>query len=201
MENPKTVIENSYQPGHFVVVTDNVNLLYPSTLWDGINYHGEAAIEDAREKSAYQVSRMSILGDNLGFGIFQRRGMAAYQYVVYAIIEGVDHTWSNGDERRFSRAMKIGNAHDAEGVERLVRDFHAKYAGKSEDDLAEELDRELGRHDWYAAMSDAPGIWRVGMRHMDEVIKPLLAHLPEKRGLAVWKKHAPEAYAPNPYTL
>lgn len=198
MNTPSKVIENSYKSGHFVVVTENVNLQYPPTLWDNRNYHSDEVLEKAQEAAAHQVGRKSILGRNLGFGVFNRNGMASYMYTVYAMVEGVDHTYRNGDERLFSRALEIGHAHDIKDVEELVRQFHARYEGKSEDELAEALDAELARHDWYAAMSDSWSTTQAGQRHMDEVIRPLLAHLPEERGSAVWQKHAPKDFT-NPY--
>lgn len=185
MRTAKETIENAFRPGHFVVVTDNVNLQFPLTLWKDHDYHSDEDLEKAREQAASQVERTSILGRNLGFGIFQRRGMASYRYEVYAIVQG--------------KALNVGLAGKAKEVEAVVRSFHAKYESRAAEDLLEELDRELSRHDWYAAMSDAPGVWSAGERHIDEVIRPLLAYVPREQGLALWQKHAPEGCVRDPY--
>jgi len=198
MRDPSEVIKQAYDVAQFVVVTENTNLQFPASLFDGLNFHSEQAIEKGREQALHQVKRTSILGDNLGFGTFGTRGMTSYMYTVYAIVEGVEHRHADGSEVRFQRTVQIGYAHKVPEVEALVRDFHAKYVGLSEDEVAALTEHELKMHDWYCAMSDAPGVWRAGETHMSTVVMPLLAHLPTSRGNKLWEKYAPDGFR-SPY--
>jgi hypothetical protein len=198
MKTPEKVIQQAHDPAQFVVVTENTNLQYPMSLFDGNSFHTEYLIEKARKDAMYQVKRTSILGDNLGFGVYNKRGLASYMYDVHAIIEGVDRRRADGSEVRFQRAVQIGYATTVEEVEALVRDFHSKYVGLSEDEVAALAEHELKMHDWYCAMSDAPGVWKAGEVHMDKTLLPLLAHLPTNRGRKLWKKYAPEGFR-SPY--
>jgi hypothetical protein len=194
MRTPSDVIKQAYDPAQFVVITEKTNLQYPMSLFDGNNFHTEAIVEKGRKDAMYQVKRTSILGDNLGFGVYNKRGMTSYMYDVYAIVEGVDRRHADGSETRFQRAVQIGYAHKVQEVEDLLRDFHSKYVGLSEDEIAALTEHEMRGHDWYCAMSDAPGVWRAGETHMNTAILPLLAHLPTSRGRKLWKKHAPEGF-------
>lgn len=57
-----------------------------------------------------------------------------------------------------------------------------------------EVARRLQSHDWWAAMSDAPGVWAAGERDMDEIVEMMLDLDPDD-ARALWAKYAPPEFA------
>lgn len=172
-------------PEQTVVVLERGFKAFPPTLF----HDDEFQPEDVRERAAKQAARLLDRGGALGYGIYDRRN---YQFIVYGTVpQGLVHN--------------LGRAYEPEDVDKLVRDYAKRVTGDGRK-AERELERELKRHDWYAAMSDAPGVWRAGERHMNEVIKPLLAAVPQEVGIALWKKYAPTKskgglYSEDPYEM
>lgn len=164
---------------HIVLVNASApTRTFPKTLFDGSNFHSDDVLEKARALAAHELTRTSILGPALGFGVFHRLGMYSYTYRVYGVTP-------NG-------AVELGAVHKVEEVEAMVRAYHEGLGAIEE--RVEKLRGELGRHDWYCAMSDAPGVWRAGETHMRQNILPLLASLPPDEAQALWAEYAPEGF-------
>ena len=85
-----------------------------------------------------------------------------------------------GDTPAAAVANAAANVAQREAEERAVRD-----------DAVAHLARELDRHDWWACMSDNYGAEVAANRHMQEVILPLLAAVPQDGVRSLWQKHAP----------
>jgi len=62
-------------------------------------------------------------------------------------------------------------------------------------DSAAHLGRELAHCDWWACMSDSYEAAVASDRHMEEVVRPLLAAVPVDEARALWAKHAPPEFA------
>lgn len=154
-----------------VVVKKTSTKAFPEEPFLDNNWHPEETLVVERAKAEKATKSC------LGFGLFMSRGMFSYTYRLYA-------KTPNG-------IVEIGCCHKAEEVETLIRKYHENLG--SVKDRVTKLELELGSHDWWCHMSDAPGVCGAGERHM-ESIKPVLASLPPKTAKALWEKHAPKEF-------
>lgn len=61
-------------------------------------------------------------------------------------------------------------------------------------DPVRNLTRELASHDWYCAMSDAPGVCAAGEAHMRRIRK-IMEDVPVDQARELWTAHAPTDFA------
>lgn len=87
----------------------------------------------------------------------------------------------------FASAEDCGKA----ALTRRLEAFNAELAVLA--DPVTHLDRELSSHDWYCHMSDAPGVYGAGERHMNQ-IREIIKDVDPEKVRELWAKHAPAAF-------
>ncbi len=165
-----------------VVVLPHGSKSFPDNKFDGKDWHPQNVLDKAAEKASALVRR----DDALGFGLYDGRRYVFTTFVILPQGKGMVQLPGHGGA-------------DAKDVKKLVHKYHQKLQ-RDVNQAVQELDAELAKHDWYAAMSDHPGAWKSAERHMQDVITPLLITVPKDVGMAVWKKHAPTKAQGGTYT-
>jgi len=186
MQTPQDALQHAWiSTTQIVLIAEKGTRSFPAKAFDASgNFHDAEVMKRATKEALEALEGPDeLVGRLLGYATFGTRGMTSYMFTVYTIVNG--------------RVVETGHARYIDEVEQMVESQHAQLQG-TEDELAARLDTELGRHDWYAHMAEGSA-WAGADSHLIGVIRPLLAALPEERGLAIWQKHAPEGYSRNPY--
>lgn len=110
----------------------------------------------------------------------------------------VDGAWTGEAFSAYlGRAVRVGYGGLLKTAEAASVALHAAWAQEEASERAIQLDpeahldRELGRHDWFSAMSDAPGVALAGGHHWKK-IKDLMGQVPTELARSLFFKHAPE---------